>query len=59
MQQGIGFDAQRGDVVKVINAPFRVETVPEAVEAPVWQQPWLMDLLRSAAAPGRWRWWRW
>ena len=52
VQQGIGFDAQRGDVVKVINAPFRVETVPEAVEAPVWQQPWLMDLLRSAAAPG-------
>jgi len=52
VQQGIGFDAQRGDVVKVINAPFRVEAAPETVEVPVWQQPWLTDLLRSAAAPG-------
>jgi len=51
VQQGIGFNAERGDVVKVINAPFRVEasTVPE--ELPLWQQPWLLDLLRSAAAP--------
>jgi flagellar M-ring protein FliF len=52
VQQGIGFDAQRGDVVKVVNAPFRVETVPTADELPLWQQPWLVDLLRSAAAPG-------
>ncbi len=51
VQQGIGFDAQRGDVVKVINAPFRVEAAAPADEPPLWQQPWLKDMLRSAAAP--------
>jgi flagellar M-ring protein FliF len=51
VQQGIGFNAERGDVVKVVNAPFRVEAVPEAPATPLWQQPWLLDLLRSAAAP--------
>ena len=51
VQQGIGFDAQRGDVVKVVNAPFRVEASAPAEVPPLWQQPWLMDLLRSAAAP--------
>jgi len=51
VQQGIGFDAQRGDVVKVVNAPFRVEASAPADVPPLWQQPWLMDMLRSAAAP--------
>jgi len=51
VQQGIGFDAKRGDVVKVINAPFRVEAAPPVEELPLWQQPWLVDLLRTAAAP--------
>ncbi|GMV45512.1 MAG: flagellar M-ring protein [Pseudomonadota bacterium] len=51
VQQGIGYNAARGDQVKVVNVPFRSEPVsaPEAV--PLWQQPWLTDLLRSAAAP--------
>jgi flagellar M-ring protein FliF len=51
VQQGIGFNAERGDSVRVVNAPFRVEAVPPADEAPVWQQPWLQDLLRAGAAP--------
>lgn len=51
VQQGIGFNADRGDVVKIVNAPFRAEPVPAAEETPLWQQPWLLDLLRSAAAP--------
>ena len=51
VQQGIGFNAERGDVVKVINAPFRVETPGAADELPAWKQPWLIELLRSAAAP--------
>ncbi len=51
VQQGIGFNAERGDVVKVINAPFRVETPPAADDVPLWKQPWLVDLLKSAAAP--------
>ena len=51
VQQGIGFNAERGDVVKVINAPFRVEAQPAADDLPLWKQPWLIDLLKSAAAP--------
>ena len=51
VQQGIGFNAERGDAVRVINAPFQVETPPPEEVAPVWQQPWLVDLLRSAIAP--------
>jgi flagellar M-ring protein FliF len=51
-QQGIGFNAERGDQVKVINAAFRVEpnAAPTAA-APLWQQAWALDLWRSAAAP--------
>lgn len=51
VQQGIGFDERRGDVVKIVNAPFRVETPEPEPETPLWQQPWLVDLLKTAAAP--------
>ena len=51
VQQGIGFNSERGDVVKVVNAPFRVAVVPTADEVPLWKQPWLIDLLKSFAAP--------
>lgn len=51
VQQGIGFNGERGDQVKVINAPFRAEPAPAADNTPLWQQPWLVDLLKSAAAP--------
>jgi len=51
VQQGIGFNAERGDVVKVVNAPFRADPAPPADETPIWQQPWLLDLLKTAAAP--------
>ncbi len=51
VQQGIGFNAERGDVVKVVNAPFRIDAPPAAEDVPLWKQPWLLDLLKSAAAP--------
>ncbi len=51
VQQGIGFNAERGDVVKVINAPFKVEAATPVDELPLWQQPWLVDLVKTAAAP--------
>jgi flagellar M-ring protein FliF len=51
VQQGIGFNKERGDTVKVINAPFRTDINPKADEIPLWQQPWLHDLLRTAALP--------
>lgn len=52
VQQGVGFSADRGDTVRVINAPFRAEPAPEAEEIPLWRQPWLLDMLRAAAMPG-------
>ncbi|MBL8340729.1 MAG: flagellar M-ring protein FliF [Rubrivivax sp.] len=51
VQQGIGFNSERGDQVKVINAPFRAEPAPAADSTPLWREPWLIDLLKSAAAP--------
>ena len=51
VQQGIGFNAERGDVVKVVNAPFRSEPATAVDTLPLWKQTWLIDLLRSAAAP--------
>jgi flagellar M-ring protein FliF len=51
VQQGIGFDKERGDTVRVINAPFRTAPKVEPEGTPLWQQPWLTDLLRAAAMP--------
>lgn len=51
VEQGIGFNKDRGDSVKVINAPFRAEPVPPADDTPIWQRPWVQDLLRAGAAP--------
>jgi flagellar M-ring protein FliF len=51
VQQGIGFNKERGDSVRVINAPFRVEAAPPAEDLPTWRKPWLQDLLRAGLAP--------
>ncbi|MEO6408734.1 MAG: flagellar basal-body MS-ring/collar protein FliF [Burkholderiaceae bacterium] len=50
VRESIGFNKERGDSVKVINAPFRVEPVTQ-VDVPVWKQPEVIDLLRAAAVP--------
>jgi flagellar M-ring protein FliF len=50
-QQGIGFNQERGDVVKIVNAPFRVEATPASDDTPLWKQAWLLDLLKTAMAP--------
>jgi flagellar M-ring protein FliF len=53
VQEAIGFSKERGDSIKLINAPFRTETMmPKADAQPMWQQPWLLDLVRAAAVPG-------
>jgi flagellar M-ring protein FliF len=51
VQQALGFDAERGDQVKLINAPFRTEQQPTPESVPLWQQPWAVDLAKTAAAP--------
>lgn len=50
VRESIGFKQDRGDSVKVINTPFRVETVTQ-VDVPLWKQPELIDMLRAAAVP--------
>ena len=49
-RESIGFNKERGDSVKVINAPFRIET-PPSTEAPWWKQPELLDVVRVVALP--------
>ena len=50
VRESIGFKQDRGDSVKVINTPFRVEPVTR-VDVPLWKQPELIDMLRAAAVP--------
>ena len=51
VQEAIGYDKDRGDSVKVINAPFKVEAAPKEEELPLWKQQWLLDLLRAGGVP--------
>lgn len=51
VRESIGFSNERGDSVKLINAPFRVDAAPKISEVPVWQQDWFVDLLRTGATP--------
>jgi flagellar M-ring protein FliF len=50
VRESIGFNKERGDSVKVINAPFKVEPVARN-EATWWKQPEIVDMLRAAAVP--------
>jgi len=51
VRESIGFRAERGDSVKVINAPFRTETLP-SVQVPWWKEPEAQELMRGVALPG-------
>mgnify|MGYP003575579808 CR=1 FL=1 len=46
----VGYSERRGDSVKVINAPFKPETVV-VDDTPMWKQPETLELLRTAAMP--------
>jgi flagellar M-ring protein FliF len=50
VQEAVGFNKDRGDSVKVINAPFQVEK-PVVENTPLWQQPQAQDLVRTLAGP--------
>ncbi|MES1163279.1 MAG: flagellar M-ring protein FliF C-terminal domain-containing protein, partial [Rhizobacter sp.] len=51
VRESIGFKQERGDSVKVVNAPFKVEPNVPGAEVPLWKQPEVIDMLRSLAVP--------
>lgn len=51
VKESVGFNAERGDSVKVVNAPFQVDKVV-VEDVPLWKQPEVQDLLRTLAVPG-------
>jgi flagellar M-ring protein FliF len=53
VKESIGFKQERGDSVKVINAPFKIETSGgrSPIETPWWRAPDTLDLVRAAAFP--------
>lgn len=50
VKEAMGFNADRGDSVKVVSAPFIVDKT-EPADVPMWKQPWLLDIARSAIVP--------
>lgn len=50
VKESVGFNAQRGDSVQVINAAFQpIPAVEPMPEQPIWEKPWLWDVLKQAA----------
>lgn len=52
VRESMGFSADRGDSLQVINAPFQVSKPEEPAERPLWQQPEVLDLVRQFVVPG-------
>ncbi len=50
VKETMGFNADRGDSLKIISAPF-VEEKVEKLDLPLWKQPWLLDMVRAGAVP--------
>ncbi len=48
VQQAIGYDAARGDMVTVVNAAFARDLIEEPEGPPFWQNPRIKELLRIA-----------
>jgi len=48
VKEAIGFNATRGDSVRVVNAAFMLPTPPEPLpEQAIWEQPWVWDLAKQ------------
>ena len=48
----VGFNAERGDSVNVINSPFLEEAKPadgELLTVPLWEQPWVLNVAKIVA----------
>ncbi len=48
VKKAVGFNAERGDSVNVINSAFTPPVEPEPLPAmPIWEQPWAQDLVKK------------
>jgi flagellar M-ring protein FliF len=48
IKEAVGFSAQRGDTVNVMNSSFTVAAVPEPLpEVPIWEQAWVLDIAKK------------
>lgn len=48
VREAMGYDARRGDSVRVINSAFQVPEPMEALpELPIWEQAWVWDLAKQ------------
>lgn len=51
VKEAVGFNAMRGDTVKVMNVAFLpAEKMPEIPAIPIWKQPWFWSVLKQLAA---------
>src|SRR5678815_4405823 len=52
VKDSVGFNAERGDSVNVVNSPFLEEAQPSAGElqkVPLWEQPWVLNVAKIVA----------
>ena len=48
VREAIGFDARRGDSVRVMNSSFLTpEPVADLPEVPMWEQGWFLDIVKQ------------
>ncbi len=48
IKEAVGFNAQRGDTVNVMNSAFTVPVAPEPLpEVPLWEQAWVLDIAKK------------
>lgn len=48
VREAVGFDARRGDTVRVMNSSFlSPEPVADLPEIPIWEQGWFMDIIKQ------------
>lgn len=49
VREAVGYNAQRGDSVTVINAAFQgAPPLPIVPPTPIWEQPWAIDIAKQA-----------
>jgi len=50
VRDAIGFSADRGDSLSVINSPFLIEAVEELPSMPLYEQAWFQQLIKQVLA---------